>query len=112
MGTLVRQLRARYRAVRPGPGFPNVVHRNKHVLTVNFTHVFTPTLVLETSFAWNQTDQFLIFLNQVDMKTVGLNPLPSTLTTDGIGLMTINNYLSFGNQQRWTDHVKTGVLAR
>jgi len=93
-----------------GPGFPAVTHRNKHVLTVNYTHVFAPTLVLETSFAWNQTDQFLIFTNQVDMKSVGLNPLPVTLTTDGIGLMTINNYLSFGNQQRWTDHVKTGVL--
>lgn len=93
-----------------GPGFPAVTHRNKEVLAVNYTHVFTPTLVLETSFAWNQTDQFLIFTNQVDMKSVGLNPLPVTLQTDGIGLMTINNYLSFGNQQRWTDHVKTGVL--
>lgn len=93
-----------------GPGFPAVTNRNKLVLAVNYTHVFTPTLVLETSFAWNQTDQFLIFTNQVDMKSVGLNPLPSTLQTDGVGTMTISNYLSFGNQQRWTDHVKTGVL--
>src|SRR5450432_418949 len=93
-----------------GPGFPAVTNRNKLVLALNYTHVFSPTLVLETSFAWNQTDQFLIFANQVDMKSAGLNPLPATLQTDGIGLMTINNYLSFGNQQRWTDHVKTGVL--
>ena len=93
-----------------GPGFPCVTHRNKLVLAVNYTHVFTPTLVLETSFAWNQTDQFLVFTNQVDMKSVGLNPVASALQNDGIGYMTINNYLSFGNQQRWTDHVKTGVL--
>lgn len=93
-----------------GPGFPAVTNREKKVLGVNYTHVFTPSLVLETSFAWNQTDQFLVFTNQVSMKSVGLSPLPVTLQSDGVGLMTINNYLTFGNYQRWTDHVKTAVM--
>jgi len=41
------------------PGFGNWTHRNKHVLTVDETHVFSPTLVMETVLGYNQTDQFL-----------------------------------------------------
>jgi outer membrane receptor protein involved in Fe transport len=91
------------------PGFGTLVHRNKHEATINYTHVFTPTLILETSAAWNQTDQWLTFTNQTSMQSVGLHPLASTLQNDGLPQFTISNYLTFGNYQRWTDHVKTGA---
>ena len=39
-------------------GFGSLSHRNKHEATVNYTHIFTPALVLENSVAWNQTDQY------------------------------------------------------
>jgi len=89
------------------PGFGNWTSRNKHVLTVDETHVFSPSLVMETVLGYNQTDQWLTFTNEASMTSVGLNPLSSTLTTDGLPQMTISNYVTFGNYQRWTDHVNT-----
>ena len=91
------------------PGFGNLTHRNKHEGTVNYTHVFTPTLILEASAAYNQTDQWLTFTDQTSMQSVGLSPLPSTLQNDGLPQFTISNYVTFGNYQRWTDHVKTAA---
>ena len=91
------------------PTFGALTHRNKHEATINYTHVFSPTLVLETSAAYNQTDQYLTFTNQASMTSVGLSPLPVTLTSDGLPNMIISNYVSFGNYQRWTDHVKTAT---
>jgi hypothetical protein len=91
------------------PGFGALTHRNKHEATVNYTHVFSPAIVLENGFAYNQTDQFLVFTEHTDMKSVGLNPVAATLTSDGLPQMLISNYVNFGNTQGWTDHVKTAT---
>ena len=91
------------------PGFGRWTNRQKHSATFSYTHVFSPTLVLETGAAWDQTDQFTVFTDHTDMKSVGLNPLPATMQDDGLPEMNISNYVSFGNYQRWTDHVKTAT---
>lgn len=91
------------------PGFGSLVHRNKHEATANYTHVFSPALVIENSLAYNQTDQFLVFTEHTNMQSVGLNPLPVTLTSDGLPQFLISNYFNFGNTQGWTDHVKTAT---
>jgi len=89
------------------PGFGDWTHRNKHVLTVDETHVFSPSLVMETVLGYNQTDQYLAFTNKSNMSSYGLDPLSSTLVTDGLPQFTISNYVTFGNYQHWIDHVNT-----
>jgi len=89
------------------PGFGASTNRRKHSLSSAYTHVFSPALVLESGFAYDQTDQFKLFTDQTDMKSVGLQPLPVTLQNDGLPDFEISNYVNFGNYQRWTDHVKT-----
>jgi outer membrane receptor protein involved in Fe transport len=91
------------------PGMGNLVHRNKHEATANYTHIFSPAMVLETSVAWNQTDQYLVLTNHTNFQSVGLNPLPVTETTGGLPQFQISNYVTFGNVQGWTDHVKTAT---
>ena len=91
------------------PGFGAWTNRQKHSATVAYTHVFSPTLILEAGAAYDQTDQFKIFTDQNDMKSVGLQPLPVTMTDDGLPDFQISNYVNFGNYQRWTDHVKTAT---
>ena len=91
------------------PGMGSLVHRNKHEATVNFTHIFSPSLVLENSVAWNQTDQYLTLTDQTDFASVGLHPVAATETTGGLPQFAISNYFTFGNVQGWADHVKTGT---
>lgn len=91
------------------PGFGRWTNRQKHSATVSYAHVFSPTLVLDTGVAWDQTDQFTVFTDHTDMKSVGLSPLASTMQDDGLPEFQISNYVSFGNYQRWTDHVKTAT---
>ncbi len=89
-----------------------MTHRNKHEATANFTHIFSPTLVLENSVAWNQTDQYLVLTNHTSFDSVDLHPIPGvTETTGGLPQFQISNYFngSFGNVQGWADHVKTGT---
>ena len=91
------------------PGFGAWTNRQKHSATGSWAHVFSPTLVLDTGVAYDQTDQFKIFTDQNDMKASGLQPLPVTMTNDGLPDFQISNYVNFGNYQRWTDHVKTAT---
>ena len=88
------------------PGFGRFQNRDKHSLNVTETHLFSPTLILESRFAYDQTDQFTSYENQTDMKSLGLNPLPSTLQNDGPPQFIINDYVTFGNYQNWSDFIK------
>lgn len=90
-------------------GFGSLTHRNKHEATLNYTHIFTPNLILENSVAWNQTDQYLQITDRTSFSSVGLNPLPVTETDDGLPQIAISNYMTLGNVQGWADHVKTGT---
>jgi outer membrane receptor protein involved in Fe transport len=90
-------------------GFGSLVHRNKHEATANFTHIFSPALVMENSIAWNQTDQYLVITDKTSFQSVNLHPLPVTQTNDGLSQIAISNYFTLGNVQGWADHVKTGT---
>jgi outer membrane receptor protein involved in Fe transport len=90
-------------------GFGSLTHRNKHEATANYTHIFTPSLILENSVAWNQTDQYLQITDRTNFQSVGLHPLPVTETDDGLPQIAISNYMTLGNVQGWADHVKTGT---
>jgi outer membrane receptor protein involved in Fe transport len=90
-------------------GFGSLTHRNKHEATGNFTHIFSPSMVLETSVAWNQTDQYLQITDRTSFQSVGLHPLPVTETDDGLSQIAISNYMTLGNVQGWADHVKTAT---
>src|SRR5690606_19850689 len=83
--------------------------KQKHSVTGSHTHVFTPTLILETGAAYDQTDQFTFFENQTDPASVGMVPLPVTMVDDGLPEILITNYFNFGNYQRWSDYVKTAT---
>ena len=56
-------------------GFGSLTHRNKHEATANYTHIFSPAMVLETSVAYNQTDQYLEITDHTSFQSVGLHPL-------------------------------------
>ena len=90
-------------------GFGSLVHRNKHEATANLTHIFSPKLILESSVAWNQTDQYLQITDRTTFQSVGLHPLPVTQTDDGLSQIAISNYMTLGNVQGWADHVKTAT---
>ena len=66
-------------------------------------------MVLETSVAWNQTDQYLQITDRTNFQSVGLHPLPVTQTDDGLSQIAISNYMTLGNVQGWADHVKTAT---
>ncbi|HWB98045.1 MAG TPA: TonB-dependent receptor, partial [Bryobacteraceae bacterium] len=91
------------------PGFGAWTNRKKHSATVAYTRVISPTFILEAGGAYDQTDQYKVFTDQTDMTSVGLKPLPVTMTNDGLPDIQISNYVNFGNYQRWTDHVKTAT---
>ncbi len=90
-------------------GFGSLTHRNKHEATANYTHIFTPNLILENSLAYNQTDQYLQITDRTNFQSVGLHPLPVTETDDGLSQIAISNYMTLGNVQGWADHVKTAT---
>ena len=90
-------------------GFGRWTNRQKHSATASWAHVFSPTLVLDTGAAWDQTDQFTVFTDHSDMTAYGMKPLASTMKDDGLPEILISNYVNFGNYQRWTDHVKTAT---
>ncbi len=91
------------------PGMGGLTHRNKHEATANYTHIFSPSLVLETSLAYNQTDQHIELTNHTSYSSVDLHPLPVTEITGGLPQFAISNYFTFGNVQGWIDHVKTAT---
>lgn len=92
------------------PGFGSWTKFLKRTVSTHYTHIFSPTLVLETSFAYNLTFGRQAFTDQTTMESVGLKPLPNTLVTDGLPWTTISNYFNFGNYQRWVDRVTTSML--
>ena len=92
------------------PGFGSWTNFQKRTISTQYTHIFSPTLVLESSFAYNLTFGRQAFTDQTTMESVGLKPLSSTLTTDGLPWTTITNYINFGNYQRWTDRISTMMM--
>jgi hypothetical protein len=95
------------------PGFGNYANRDKHSLNVSETHSFSPTFILESRFAYDQTDQFTVPENLDSFDSVGLKPLPVTRTDYGLPQFNINDYQTFGNYQNWSDYIKrfTGSAA-
>jgi outer membrane receptor protein involved in Fe transport len=89
------------------PGFGNAVNRRKNSLNAVHTHVFSPTVVLESSVAYDQTDLFTTPQNLTDMASLGLHPLPVTLTDQGPAQFNLSNYVNFGYYQTTADHVKS-----
>ena len=91
-----------------GYGFGQATNTAKNSSNTSYTHVFSPSLVLESAFAYDQTDMFTTDENKTDMTSLGMKPLSVTRTNSGMGETTINNYVgTFGNYQAWADHVKT-----
>ncbi len=88
------------------PGFGNYANRSKKLLNVTHTHVFSPVLVLQTSFSYDQTDQWTSPENLDDMTAVGLKPLPVTRSDYGMPQFNISDYRTFGNYQNWADYIK------
>ncbi|MCW5979555.1 MAG: TonB-dependent receptor [Bryobacteraceae bacterium] len=95
------------------PGFGNFANRDKHSLNVSETHLFSPTFILESRFAYDQTDQFTVPENLDPFESVGLQPLSVTRTDYGLPQFIINDYQTFGNYQNWSDYIKrfTGSAA-
>ncbi len=87
------------------PGFGQTANRQKHSGSATYTHVFSAAQVLEGRFGFDNTDQFIAFQNAVDPKTLGFRPLPVTLI-GGLPRVDIVNYVTFGNQNNWTDLIK------
>ncbi len=88
------------------PGLGNNANRQKHSVTVNETHVFSPSVVLESRFGYDQTDQFTFPEDETDPSSLGLQPLPVTRTDMGIPQFNISDYQTFGNYQNWADYIK------
>lgn len=91
-----------------GYGFGQATNTKKNSSNVSYTHLFSPTLVLEAAFAYDQTNMFTTDEDTTDMTTLGLKPLSVTRTDAGMGEINISDYVeTFGNYQAWADHVKT-----
>ncbi|HSB18340.1 MAG TPA: TonB-dependent receptor [Bryobacteraceae bacterium] len=88
------------------PGFGNYANRKKYSLNVSETHLFSPTLIMETRFAYDQTDQYTVPENLDSFDSVGLKPLSVTRTDYGLPQFNINDYQTFGNYQNWSDYIK------
>ncbi len=94
------------------PGFARYTNRNKKLLTVNETHIFSSALVMEARFAYDWTDGFTSMENQDDMRDVGLKPIEGvTLDKDGIPRFDISDYASFGNGANWRDFITRYVAS-
>jgi hypothetical protein len=90
------------------PGFGNNANREKHTWGITFTRMFAPTLVMETRFSGDYTDQFTFGENRTDPTSVGLRPLSGvTYAGEAAGMprIEISNYINFGNQAHWSDFI-------
>src|SRR6266699_3129906 len=65
------------------PGFSLGANRSKHSGGISETHLFSPTLVLESKFGVDMTDQHLSFGNATDPKSIGLQPISGVTQLDG-----------------------------
>jgi hypothetical protein len=95
--------------VRGPRGFGNLSNREKHTWGLTYTHVFSPTVVMEVRGSGDYTDQFTSGENRTDPTTVGLQPIPGvTFAGEAAGMprITISNYLgNFGNDSNWSDYI-------
>src|SRR5712691_1543690 len=91
------------------PGFSLGANRSKHTGGISETHLFSPTLVLESKFGVDMTDQHLSFGNSTDPKSLGLQPISGVTQLDGLPQISIANYVNgtFGNNALWHDNIKT-----
>jgi Carboxypeptidase regulatory-like domain/TonB-dependent Receptor Plug Domain len=93
-----------------GPrGFGNLANRQKHTWGVTYTHVFSPSFIMEVRSSGDYTDQFTKGENKTDPTTVGLQPIPGvTFAGEAAGMprIVISNYLgNFGNDSNWSDYI-------
>jgi hypothetical protein len=93
-----------------GPrGFGNLANREKHTWGVTYTHVFSPSFIMEVRSSGDYTDQFTKGENSTDPTTVGLQPIPGvTFAGEAAGMprIVISNYLgNFGNDSNWSDYI-------
>jgi Carboxypeptidase regulatory-like domain/TonB-dependent Receptor Plug Domain len=95
------------------PGFTLGANRAKHTGGISWTHVFSPTFVLETKFGVDMTDQHLSFGNTTDPKSLGMQPIAGVTQIDGLPQINIANYVNggFGNSALWHDNIKTFTLS-
>jgi hypothetical protein len=95
--------------VRGPRGFGNLSNREKHTWGLTYTHVFSPTLVMEVRGSGDYTDQFTKGENSTDPTSVGLQPIPGvTFAGEAAGMprIAISNYLgNFGNDSNWSDYI-------
>jgi len=91
------------------PGFALGANRSKHSGGISETHIFSPTIVLESRFGVNMTDQHLSFGNTTDPKSLGMQPIAGVTQIDGLPQVNIANYVNggFGNNALWHDNIKT-----
>ncbi|MEP6536873.1 MAG: TonB-dependent receptor [Bryobacteraceae bacterium] len=91
------------------PGFGNSANRTKNGFGGTDTHVFNGSLILESKFGYDMTDQFFGFANSTDPATVGLKVIPGVTKVAGMPRINISNYLSngFGNMNDWHDNIHT-----
>ena len=91
------------------PGFQRDSNRKKRSLGITDTHIFSPTLVLETRFGIDWVNQFIAFGNTTDPKSLGMQPIDGVTLIAGLPRININNYANsgFGNQSNWHDMIKT-----
>ncbi len=87
------------------PTFGQFANREKYSGGGTYTHLFSPTLIMEARFGFDNTRQFISWENKTNPTSVGLQPLPSTLI-DGPVRISVTNYVDFGNTNNWTDLIK------
>jgi len=90
------------------PGFGNFANRQKHTWGIAHTHMFSPSLIMETRFSGDYTDQFTFGENRTDPASLGLNPIQGVTnasTASGMPRIEIANYINFGNDQHWSDYI-------
>ncbi len=95
------------------PGFDLNANRKKHSGGFSETHVFSPTVVLESRFGVDVSDQFISFDNNTDPKSLGLQPISGVTRVAGVPRINISNYANggFGNDQDWHDNIHTYTSA-
>ncbi|MGI8989569.1 MAG: hypothetical protein ACR2I2_08295 [Bryobacteraceae bacterium] len=95
------------------PGFTQGANRAKHTGGISETHIFSPTLVLETKFGVDMTDQHLSFGNTTNPTGLGLQPISGVTEIAGLPKINISNYVNggFGNSALWHDNIKTFTLS-
>src|SRR5207244_10696166 len=75
------------------PGFSLGANRSKHTGGISETHLFSPTLVLESKFGVDMTDQHLSFGNTTHAKSLGLQPISDVPQIDGRPPINMRSYL-------------------